>query len=61
MAQYCVLASEGRQRYSVYTKNPKIYRKKRKKKRKRRPLLSKSQGIPHYLFTRKKGGAASQL
>jgi hypothetical protein len=28
MAQYCVLASEGRQRYSVYTKNLKIYRKK---------------------------------
>jgi hypothetical protein len=23
MVQYCVLASEGRQRYSVYTKTPK--------------------------------------
>jgi hypothetical protein len=28
MTQYRVLASEGRQRYSVYTKTPKKYRKK---------------------------------
>ncbi len=29
MAQYHVLASEGRQRYSVYTKNPKNIQEKK--------------------------------
>jgi hypothetical protein len=32
MTQYCVLASEGRQRYSIYTKTQKNIKEKKKKK-----------------------------